>query len=154
TQGAIVRIIREELTPRIVGRDVFNVEGCWEAMLPSTYNILRDRSLAMMAIACVDSAIWDAIGKALNTPLYRLWGGYRSALPIIAIGGYYGASFAELGAEMEQYRRLGLTGCKFKVGGAPVEEDARRVRAAREAAGQEFILMVDANQGYTRDEAI
>src|SRR5262247_1856699 len=85
SQAPILRIIREELAPRVLGRDVFDVEGCWEAMLPSTYNILRDRSLAMKAIACVDSAVWDAIGKALNTPLYRLWGGYRSALPIVAI---------------------------------------------------------------------
>lgn len=154
TQVAILRIIEEELAPRVIGRDVFNVEGCWEAMLPATYNILRDRSLAMKAIACVDSAIWDAIGKAVDMPLYRLWGGYRDALPLIAIGGYYGASPAELGAEMEFYRRLGLAGCKFKVGGAPVEEDVQRVRAAREAAGSDFILMVDANQGYTRDEAI
>ena len=61
--------------------DVFNTEGCWKAMLPSTYNILRDRKLATCAQACVDSAIWDAVGKALATPLYRIWGGYTDVLP-------------------------------------------------------------------------
>jgi D-galactarolactone cycloisomerase len=154
SQAAICKIIAEELAPRVVGRDLFNVEGIWETMLPATFNILRDRSLGLKAIGCVDSAIWDAIGKALGVPLYRLWGGYRDALPIVAIGGYYGAGLMELGAEMESYRRLGLDGCKFKVGGASVEEDVRRVRTAREAAGPDFVLMVDANQGYTRDEAI
>lgn len=153
-QATIVNIIEREVAPRVLGRDLFNVEGCWEAMLPATFNILRDRSLATKAIACVDSAIWDAFGKAIGQPLYRFWGGYRDALPVIAIGGYYGASVGEIGAEMEFYRRLGLAGCKFKVGGAVVDEDVRRVRAAREAAGDDFILLVDANQGYTRDEAI
>jgi D-galactarolactone cycloisomerase len=154
SQATILKIINEELAPRVLGRDVFNVEGCWEAMLPPTYDILRDRSLVLKAIACVDSAIWDAIGKALNTPLYRLWGGYRDALPIIAIGGYYGASLVELAAEMEAYRQLGLAGCKFKVGGASIEEDVARIRTARDAAGPDFVLMADANQGYTREEAI
>ncbi len=35
-------------------------------------------------------ACWDAVGKALGQPLWRLWGGYRNSLPVISIGGYYG----------------------------------------------------------------
>jgi D-galactarolactone cycloisomerase len=154
TQPAVRRIVEEELAPLVVGRDAFNVEGCWEAMLPPTRDILRDRRLVLQAIACVDSAIQDAVGKALGQPLYRLWGGYREALPIVAIGGYYGNSHAELAAEMAFYRERGLAGCKFKVGGATPTEDAARVRAAREGGGPEFVLMVDANQGYTVAEAI
>lgn len=153
-QAAVLAIIQQELAPLLLGRDIFNVEGCWEAMLPPTYNILRERSLALKAIACVDSAIWDALGKAIGQPLFRLWGGYRDALPIVAIGGYYDAGPAALAAEMEDYRRLGLAGCKFKVGGATPEEDIERVRVARQAAGDDFVLMVDANQGYTRAQAI
>jgi D-galactarolactone cycloisomerase len=154
TQAAIRRIIEDELAPLVVGRDVFNVEGCWEAMLPPTRDILRDRKLVFMAIAAVDSAIHDALGKALGVPLYRIWGGYTDQLPIIAIGGYYHNSLADLAKEMEFYRSLGLAGCKFKVGGATPEEDARRARAAREGGGPDFVLMVDANQGYTARQAI
>ncbi len=153
-QGTIRSIIHRELEPTLVGRDAFNVEGCWEAMLPATFDILRERKLSTQAIACVDSAIWDAVGKALGMPLYRLWGGYRAALPLIAIGGYYFRSHQELGEEMEFYRAQGLAGCKFKVGGATPEEDAARFRAAREAAGPDFVLMADANQGYTLQEAL
>ncbi len=153
-QPAIRRIIHEELAPAVVGRDAFNVEGCWEAMLPATYDILRERKLSTQAMACVDSAIWDAVGKALGMPLYRLWGGYRDALPIIAIGGYYDRTHAELAQEMEYYRAQGLAGCKFKVGGATPEEDAARFRAARQAGGADFVLMADANQGYSLREAV
>jgi D-galactarolactone cycloisomerase len=153
-QASIRHIIHQELAPALVGRDVFDVEGCWEAMLPSTFDILRERKLATQAIACVDSAIWDAMGKALGMPLFRLWGGYRDALPIIAIGGYYDRTSQELAAEMQYYQQLGLAGCKFKVGGASPEEDAKRFRVAREAAGSSFVLMADANQGYTLREAV
>ena len=153
-QAAIRRIIQDELAPALVGRDAFNVEGCWEAMLPATFDILRERKLATQAIACVDSAIWDAVGKALGLPLFRLWGGYCNALPLIAIGGYYNRTPRELAAEMEFYRAHGLAGCKFKVGGAAPAEDAARFRVAREAAGSDFVLMADANQGYTLREAL
>ena len=154
TQAAILRIIHDELAPAVTGLDVFNTEGCWQAMFPATQDILRDRKLATSAIACVDSAIWDAVGKALGVPLRKIWGGYRDDLPLIAIGGYYHTSLAELAAEMAWYREHGLAGCKFKVGGASPEEDAARFRAAREGGGPDFVLMADANQGYTREEAV
>lgn len=154
TQAAILKIIHDELAPAVVGMDAFNTEGCWEAMFPATQDILRDRKLATSALACVDSAIWDALGKALGVPLSKIWGGYHQALPLIAIGGYYHNSLAELGAEMAWYRERGIAGCKFKVGGSTPEEDAERFRAARDGGGPDFILMADANQGYTVEEAV
>jgi D-galactarolactone cycloisomerase len=153
-QDSIVRIIHEELAPGLMGRNAMQPERCWEAMEPATYDILRDRGLALQAIACVDAAIWDAFGKALNLPLFRLWGEYRATLPVIIIGGYYGLDRAQIMDQMQQYAAMGFAGCKFKVGGASPEEDAQRVRAAREAVGDDFVLLVDANQGFTRDQAV
>ena len=154
TQHEIARIITTELQPMLVGRDPLLVENCWEAMEPLTFDILRDRKLVIMAIACVDSALWDVVGKAANMPLYRLWGGYRDAMPIVAIGGYHGKSDAELAAEMQYYRDIGLAGCKTKVGGQAPEADAHRFKVMQEAAGEDFILMADANGGYTVADAV
>lgn len=154
TQLEIARIICDELLPLIKGQELPANARLWEAMLPPSYDILRDRRLVIMAIAALDSALWDAAGKAMGMPLWRVWGGSRSALPVIAIGGYYNQTDAELGSEMEDYLRLGIAGCKFKIGGASPEEDARRVSVARAAAGDGFVLMVDANQGYTVPEAL
>ena len=117
-QVRLVRTITDTLAPLLEGRDAAMVESCWQAMLPITYDILGDRALAMKAIACVDSALWDALGKSLAAPLFKIWGGFRDELPIIAIGGYYGITMEELAAEMEGYRAIGLAGCKLKVGGA------------------------------------
>jgi len=156
TQAAILAIIHTELKPRLIGMDVFAWERIWQTALQPTYNILRDRKLATNAQACIDSAVLDAWGKALNQPLYKLWGGYRDTLPVIAIAGYYeeGKTLADFGTEMQALRQAGLAGCKFKVGGRSPEEDAARVKVARDAAGDAFILCVDANQGYTQSDAI
>jgi D-galactarolactone cycloisomerase len=149
----IDRIIHEEIAPRLIGEDAFGVERCWELARPATFDILRDRRRGLVACACVDSAIWDAVGKALGQPLWRLWGGYRSRLPMIAIGGYYSPG-ASIPAEIDDLRELGLAGLKFKVGGLEPEQDAERFRAAREAAGSDFVLCADANQAWTPAQAM
>lgn len=153
-QPLIVKIITDEITPGVTGLSALNIEGCWQAMLPPSYDILRNRSLAMQAIACVDTALWDLLGKAVGLPLYQLWGGYAGRLPAICIGGYYGAEEKPVAEQIASYLELGFGGCKFKVGGRDPETDAERTRLAREAGGDGFTLMVDANQGWTRQEAI
>ena len=156
TQGGVVKIILDEIQPLLIGKDAFNIEGCWELMRKPSANILRDRKLAMCAQACVDSALWDAVGKALDAPLYKLWGGYTDRLPSICIAGYYeeGKTLADFGREMEQIKLQGHAGCKFKVGGRAPAEDAERVRVARDAVGDDFVLVVDANQGWTLRQAV
>ena len=49
---------------------------------------------------------------------------------------------------------MGYAGCKFKVGGLSPDEDAARVTAAREAVGEGFVITIDANQGYTVQQAL
>ncbi len=153
-QAEIVRIIREEATPLLLGLDGCRPELCWERMLPITLDILRDRTLALQAMACVDSALWDLVGKVLGVSLGRLWGGYADRLPFIAIAGYYSDEPGAIELEAERYRELGLAGCKFKVGGRSPQEDAERVRRLRRTIGSDFIIAVDANQGWSVFEAV
>jgi L-alanine-DL-glutamate epimerase-like enolase superfamily enzyme len=151
--GEIDGIVQHEIAPRLEGQDALAVERCWELARPATFDILRDRRLGLVACASVDTAIWDAVGKALAQPLWRLWGGYRQSVSVIAIGGYYGTGIP-IAEEIAELRELGLAGLKLKVGGLPPAKDATRFRAAREAAGPDFLLAADANQGWTVEEAI
>ncbi len=153
---AIVRLIREDLAPRVHGLSIFEGERIWETMFALSHDHRYQRKTLLEAIACVDCAVWDVVGKALGKSVCSLLGGYRSRLPIISIGGYYmeGKTHADIGREMEAYRRAGMAGCKFKVGGLTPEEDAARVKAARDAAGADFILAVDANRGWSAQDAI
>ena len=151
----IVRLIHEALAPLVIGEDIFATERIWEKMFALTHTS-GNKKVLLEAISCVDCAVWDLVGKALGKSVRQLLGGYRTRLPIISIGGYYveGKTLADYGREMESYRRAGMAGCKFKVGGLSPEEDAKRVEAARKAAGDDFILVVDANRGWNVPDAI
>ena len=154
TLAEIAAVVRDELTPRLLGEDGFAIERCWQKGFPVTWDQLRDRRIGLVALASVDLALWDAIGKAVERPLWQLWGGYRNAIGVNIIGGYYGRDLAGIRDEVTGWREMGFRGCKFKVGGREPGEDALRVEAARSAAGDDFVITIDANQGYTRAQAL
>jgi L-alanine-DL-glutamate epimerase-like enolase superfamily enzyme len=151
----IVRLIHEALAPRVKGMDILAVEQAWQAMFDLTHTS-GELKILLEAIACVDCALWDLVGKARGKSVRDLLGGDRDRLPIISIGGYYreGKTLADIGREMELYRAVGMAGCKFKVGGLAPAEDFKRVEAARKAAGPDFLLVVDANRGWNVHDAI
>lgn len=154
-QKAVLDIL-EKIGPQVIGMSALEVEKIWDTTIVGTLDILGDRGAAIQAQSCIDSAVWDAVGKALGQPLFRLWGGSKSELPILAIAGYYGEgkTLADYEKEMTELRDMGLGGCKFKIGGKSPKEDADRVRAAFQAADEDFRICVDANQGWELREAM
>jgi D-galactarolactone cycloisomerase len=153
TLAQIMEVVRVEIEPRLIGQNAFAVERCWELGFPVTFDQLRDRRIGLVALAGVDTAIWDAIGQALGRPLYEIWGGYRNRLPVNIIGGYYGPP-EEIRGEVEEWLEMGFRGCKFKLGSQAPEADAERVKACRETAGDDFVITIDANQGYSLPTAL
>lgn len=159
-QSEILSILHDELVPQVVGLDAFGTERVWEAMLPATFDQLRPRWYAMQAMACIDTAVWDAVGKAMGQPLWRIWGGYRDRIPMIGIGGYYipddeTSKGQEIEREIDFFQaEHGMVGMKFKIGAEPPAVDAARLARARRHAGDDFLFVVDANQGYTVAEAL
>ena len=151
----IARLVENDLLNVIKGLSIFERELAWDRMFALTH-AAGDRKLLLEAIACVDCAIWDLTGRALGKSVRELLGGYATELPLISIGGYYmpGKTHADIAREIESYRDAGMAGCKFKVGGLSPEEDSKRVAVARKAAGDDFILCVDANRGWTAEDAI
>jgi L-alanine-DL-glutamate epimerase-like enolase superfamily enzyme len=154
TLPQIHRAITREVAPRLINEDAFCYERCWQLCAPVTYDQLRDRRIGLVALASVDLAIWDAIGKALKMPLWRLWGGFRRSVPVNIIGGYYGGDLGRVRDEVAEWLDMGFHGCKFKIGGTTPKLDAQRVTAAREVLGDDFVITIDANQGYTLQSAL
>lgn len=165
-QKEVVWLINDIFRELLLGKSVLDVERHWQAMFESTASAfpnrgihtldLANKAVLMQAIAAVDICLWDAIGRLLGQPLYKLLGGYRDTIPVIAIGGYYseGKGDRELAEELRCYQRAELAGLKLKVGGLTPREDAGRVRFVREVVGPYFILACDANQAWTADQAI
>src|SRR6476659_1115103 len=153
--GDIARIITQELAPLLIGRDARQIERLWVDMFALTVPN-RDRKQVMEAIACIDTALWDLLGKSLGTNVATLLGGFRDRLPIIAIAAYYeeGKTLADLGREMAWLKNAGMAGCKVKVGGLSADADAERVAACRDGGGPDFVIAVDANRGWPVAEAV
>jgi D-galactarolactone cycloisomerase len=155
-QGPIIRMIHDEMEPRLVGRPVVGVSEAWELMRVATEPFLRDRRVALRAMALIDSALHDAAGKLAGMPLHVMWGSARSDVPVVALGGYYRDKheLEGLAQEVAELKAAGIGGLKMKVGGRTPAEDAMRAQAARRAGGDDFILACDPNQAWTRQQAI
>ncbi|MBN34565.1 MAG: mandelate racemase [Rhodospirillaceae bacterium] len=116
-----------------------------------------------VAIGVLDMALWDAAAKIAGVPLWRLLADrYRQGeadeqVFVYAAGGYYqpGKGLDALKDEMRGYLDLGYTVVKMKVGGAPLDEDLRRIDAVLEVLrGDGSRLAVDANGRFDLDTAI
>lgn len=165
-QASIVKLIREHLAPMLVGQDPRDVERLWEQMFFCDVDLgnralhvldLGNRAVLMQAIAAIDNALWDTIGKYYHTPVYKLLGGYRDRVPVIAIGGYYYENDPQHHALQEEalrYKESGLAGLKLKVGRGAGALDVQRAEAVRLAVGDDFIIACDANQGWRAAQAI
>jgi L-alanine-DL-glutamate epimerase-like enolase superfamily enzyme len=110
--------------------------------------------LALFGIAGIDIALWDLMGKALGQPVWRLLGGARDRVPAYAMVGWLNYSLDELkdvcGRAMEQ----GFRGVKIKVGAPTLQEDVQRIEAVRSVVGDRGLIMVDANQVFSLNEAV
>lgn len=148
-------IVTSDLLPRIKGENPFFVERIWDRMYYHNRKPVA-KGEYIMAMGSVDIAIWDIIGKALNLPVYKVLGAYQEKIKVYAAGGYYeeGKGIADLVKEMEGYVSEGFRAVKIKVGGASFQEDVERVRAVRQALGDEIDILIDANNKWRAYEAI
>jgi L-alanine-DL-glutamate epimerase-like enolase superfamily enzyme len=162
----LAAIVNRDYAPLLVGQDPRDVSRLWDVM----YNTPREgyaldrghvlpqlgrRGLSISAIAGVDIALWDLLGKALGAPVWRLLGGRRAErMPAYASGGW--ADEAGIGAQLLGYvKQGGFRAVKMRVGvmdGEP-HRSAARVRAARQALGPDVKLMADAHGTWTVSEA-
>ncbi len=171
---SVETLVTGELCSTILGEDPFRIERLWRMMATRAHQRGR-RGMLMMAMSGVDIALWDIVGQATRTPLYRLLGGYRDRLRVYASAGFYARDkdVAALADEVGGYAERGFRCVKIKVGRQPdallnpladmpaaeyatvtYEEDVARVRAARAAIGPAVRLAIDANNAWTPSLAL
>lgn len=102
------------------------------------------------AMAALDMALYDALGKAAGLPVWKLLGGYRDRIVTSVTIGILPV-FATV-TKAKQRIEEGFTSLKLK-GGVDVDADIATVHAVRKAVGPTVELRFDANQGYTVEEA-
>jgi len=106
------------------------------------------------AVSAVEMAMWDAFAKHLDQPCYRVLGGSGPvSLTAYASDIYWQENTKAIQREASRIASLGYRAIKAHLGVLPPREESRRVRALREALGDDIDLMIDLNCGYNLREA-
>ena len=151
-------IVEKVIQPLIIGEDPSNKEYIWHKV----YNLLRDsgqKGMPIQALSGIDIALWDILAKKAKLPLYQLLGGKtNNKIPVYGYGMMLQKKSVEelcelFKTEANQIKEKNFKAMKMKVGLGP-KEDLKLVSAVREAIGDDFKLMVDANHAYNKNDAL
>lgn len=143
-------ILSKLLTNNNEIEDATQLMSYWQKIWPSLKSEQHSQS-ELTALAIVDIAIWDIFLKAKKISLHKFLGGAHSRVHAYASTGWLSHGLDELVTECREYKENGINAFKIRLGH---REDILRVKAVREAMGDKFILMLDANQRYSIEDAI
>jgi L-alanine-DL-glutamate epimerase-like enolase superfamily enzyme len=110
--------------------------------------------LQRWAVGVVNVALWDAWARTLDVPMHRLFGTHCESIAAYGSGGWLSYSDQELVDEVTSYAQRGFRAVKIKVGSSDMARDAARLRKVRQAVGPSVRIMMDANQGMQRADAL
>ncbi|MDA2924012.1 mandelate racemase/muconate lactonizing enzyme family protein [Acidobacteria bacterium AH-259-L09] len=163
-------ILRERMIPRLLkapnqallsdGRENFDPFKAWQVMM--TNEKPGGHGERSAAVGALDMALWDLVAKVEEKPLHRLLAErYGGGIPnpdvyVYAAGGYYypGKDLSALQDEIQAYLDQGYDTVKIKIGGAPLDEDLRRIEAVLKVVGSAQRLALDANARFNREVAL
>ncbi len=151
--AAIKNIIDQDLTSLLINEDENRIENLWQKMWWQLHYVGRG-GLPVFAISALDIALWDLKCKKMDLPLWVVLGGSNPKVAAYAGGIDLQFSLDELLAQTEENLKKGFKAIKMKVGRRMLSEDFERVSEVRNLLGPDIPLMVDANMGWSVDQAI
>jgi L-alanine-DL-glutamate epimerase-like enolase superfamily enzyme len=150
---SVVELLARTFAPALIGREAGMVERIWRDLLFRTH-ATSVGAITSLALAAVDTALWDLRCRKAGLPLHVMAGGAQERVRLYTTeGGWLHIDTDALVADALQAKADGFGGSKIKVG-RPIHEDVSRLAAVREAVGPGFEIFTDANQAFTVDEAI
>ncbi|MGC0373017.1 mandelate racemase/muconate lactonizing enzyme family protein [Streptomyces sp. SAI-229] len=144
TQESIVAVVEKVFAPQITGLSALEREQVHARLERTVGN--------PTAKAAIDMALWDVIGQAAGMPVSELLGGWSDRMGVSHMVGFAPAD--EMVAEAERIRdTYGITTFKVKVGRHPYTRDVEACRALRTALGDDVVLYIDGNRGWSASES-
>jgi L-alanine-DL-glutamate epimerase-like enolase superfamily enzyme len=142
-----------EIAPVLIGEDPNDIARLWTKLVWAGASVGRSGA-STQAIAAIDNALWDLKGKRAGLSLSKLLGAHHNTVRCYnTSGGFLHTPIEGVLDNATRSIEAGLGGIKIKVGQPDGAEDLRRVRALREHVGDDFPIMVDANQQWDRATA-
>jgi galactonate dehydratase len=148
---AYAELINEVFAPRLLGQSAFDIRRLWQQMRASLTG--RAGGMLVEAIAGVDIALWDVVGKALGQPVHRLLGGIGRTQVDCYASSVNWASLEVMEAQARQVVAMGFKAIKIKLG-QPVARAIETATRLREVVPAHVRLSVDANWAYSLDDAV
>jgi L-alanine-DL-glutamate epimerase-like enolase superfamily enzyme len=149
---AIKALIEDYLAPLIIGSNPLHYEAIWQRLQRQSRRL--GLGVNSLAIAAIDIAVWDLIGKYYKQPLYKLLGGARHQIPAYISEINLNSSLEELLARVDEYKAQGYKTMKIKIGKDCLEEDIERIIKVQERLGKSGTLLIDLNQKWTAAQAM
>jgi L-alanine-DL-glutamate epimerase-like enolase superfamily enzyme len=150
---AILAMVMQDLRPWLLGRDANAIDELYDGMQWRLHYVGRG-GIASFAISTVDIALWDIKGRAENEPLWRMAGGAAPEVRCYRGGIDLNFDTDRLLENVSGYLSEGYEAVKIKIGRPDLADDVNRAQRVRELLGPTRPLMVDANYGFSVDEAI
>ena len=154
--AALQQIVQNALKPVLAGQDPAFPKrlraDMWKAL-----EYAGVQGLNQFAISMAEDAVWDILGKAFQTPVYRLLGAYADRCRVYSMCGWYYPNDDDLSQfhqSLEAAFDEGFSAAKIKVGRFSLQDDERRIKLAMQLAGPNRNIMVDANQKFDVAEAV
>jgi L-alanine-DL-glutamate epimerase-like enolase superfamily enzyme len=152
--SSVVALLRDHLAPRLLGRDPDQIEAIWKALFFATHATAVG-AITSLALAAIDTGAVGFEMPSRRTSAVESAGGAQPRVPVYTTeGGWLQLSVTTLVEQTVAAKAQGFRGAKLKVGKPHVSEEVARIKAVREAVGDDFELMVDANQCFNVSEAI
>lgn len=150
--AAVVAMIAD-LEEVVRGLDATQIGAVWDRMWSAT-TLSGHGGIAMFALSAIDIALWDLQGKALGVPLHRLLGCRRITLTAYASDGcWLHEEPARVADEAAAFAAAGFGAVKMRFGRRDPARDLAALAAVRRAVGEGVAIMVDVNQGWSRERA-
>lgn len=140
TQGSMRDVVENLLTPVLIGEDPTNIINLIDRMNRVIFG-------NPFAKAAIEMALWDIKGKALGASVYNLLGGFRrKSIPVCHAISYGGMD--DMVQQASELIDQGYKTLKIYCGRDTPEADLERIRAVRNAVGDNINLYVEVNQRW------
>ena len=147
-------MIDDCFAPAVLGMPAFDRHAIWQAMHATTHFIGRV-GVAQVGLCAMNLALWDIQLKLEEVPLWRHLGPVKDRVKAYNTdGGWLTWTTAEVIDDMHHIINRGFDAVKMKLGRSDPMEDFQRVRAVRQAIGDDIKLMVDVNTVWDLETAI
>jgi L-alanine-DL-glutamate epimerase-like enolase superfamily enzyme len=142
-----------EIAPALLDEDPSDIGRLWDKLVWAGASVGRS-GLSIQAIAAFDVALWDLKARRAGLPLAKLLGAHRNSVRCYnTSGGFLHTPLEQILENATVSRQRGIGGIKIKVGQPDWKLDVKRIETIRAHLGDDFPLMVDANQQWDRPMA-